>query len=237
MRRPAPRSSRHFRPKLSSRRLIFLAAFFLIVVLIFSLIGILLRGHEEITILNESSISTSDLTDQELTRVKKELFHTLKTATNIDANYINVYIRPDSFSRTSDHNTFIIDLDDYRQTYLVDLDPYQVYIRCPDPSVSKYPDSFCVGNANEYDDSISVIFGDDLPLSSETSAGESFEIVRSDIKDGAWNRDLSIWIFACPKSDDLTARVSSAVDEIISSRGGSPEAFTKHYYNMSCRGE
>lgn len=223
----------------SPRNLLLAFLLFSTIIVVISLFGLALRAPDEVTIINEPPETTmTPLSDSDLSRVKKEVFSTLKSVAETEAGRIGVSVRWDSFKKTASGRTsFLIDVDDYRQTYLVNLDQYNVTLSCPEISLSKYPDSFCVGNDGEYDDSISVIFGDELPLSAETSEGEKFEIVRSEISGGQWNRDLAIWIFSCPASDVLTSRVSVAVDALISTRGGSPSAFSKKFYNMSCKGE
>ena len=237
--KPTPNCPKFFRREnLFSPLFLFLYfAIFIAIILTISLVIMLIQGPGEVTITNEPTNISSAISDSDLSRVKTELFTTLNNLTDEASNYLDVSVRWDSVEKTSDRTTFVIDVDSHQQTYLVTLDPYHVTLSCPDPSVTKYPDSFCVGNDGEYNDSISVIFGEELPLTAKTSAGDTFEIVRSEISGGEWNRDLAIWIFSCPASDAQTTRVSAAVDDLISARGGSPSAFTKKFYHASCAGE
>ena len=222
---------------ISPHLLVILIIGFTIIIVLISILGIILRGNGEITIVNESDVNYSLISPNDLARVKKALFPVLNIVNDADANHINVFVRWDTVAKNtqdSDLTTFLIDVDDFQQTYLVALDSYNVTLDCPSPQLSKYPTSFCIGSSDENSDSISSVFGDELPLTAQTSQGETYIITRANPTGGEWNHALAIWIFSCPSSDELTNRVSASLDQIIASRGAQASIFTKNYYNMSC---
>ena len=207
-----------------------------------SIVGINIQSSNEANIVNETAqetyaenSATSEnndsklLSDEDMTRVKQEIY-TLLHKINPDAENDDVVIRWDSFSTESGvypKTTFLADVDSYQQTYRVSVDQERVAVSCPSLGESKYPESFCIGNNGEYDDSINVVFGRNLPYSGETSNGEYFYIDRNSLEsmENINDRYLEVRVRACPWTDEAINRAREATNEVISSLGASPNLF------------
>ena len=215
-----------------------IAAVVLIIITI-SILAINFAPREEANIVNSQSLSSNNsdanenfdqqISDSELTRFKQELYNLLNSTQSADHDF-DAAIRWDTVQAhygSYPYTTFLVDIDEYEQTYRVNIYQNAVELPCPKLGESKYPESFCIGNAGEYDDSINVVFGNNLPYSGETSAGEYFSISRNDIEsmENASDRYLRVLIRSCPWSDDALERAREAVNQYIESRGASSNLF------------
>lgn len=219
--------------------LIGIIAAFVVAIVSISICAIVLNKGGEATIVNESSRDSSILSDADLSRMKKEVYALIRSANNTDDNTIDMALRWDTLYQKDNGGvkqiSVIADVDEYRQTYQILLDEYYVYVACPDLEITKYPESYCVGNDGDYDDSTTVVFGTSLPYQGETSEGELFSISRY-----SWNRGdnrLSVQIQSCLDDESVIERAEQAVDEYITSLGASPNIFKKEFSANCSHGE
>lgn len=114
---------------------------------------------------------------------------------------IKAVIRENSYEKFEKNNTttatFIIDIDDYEQTYKAFIAwkdntdfPMDITIGCPDSSYSKYMDSTC---KSSYDISDSIMYY--LPYENTISTGEVFTVRQRNYYDG--EKYLEIAINSC----------------------------------------
>ena len=161
---------------------------FILVVITISIIIPGLANREEARIINATNETTvseteSKLSDEDLARVKKALYQTLNKTQSANQDF-DAAIRWDTLKTVNNlfpYTSFLVDVDEYKQTYRVTVDQYIVNVNCPEIGESKYPKSFCLGNGSEYDDSISIVLGDQFPIDTRTSAGEYVSINRNDL--------------------------------------------------------
>lgn len=212
---------------------------FVVVIISISICVIVLNKGGEATIVNESFRDSSILSDVDLSRMKKEVYTLIRDVNNTDDNTIDMALRWDTLRQKDNDGvkqiSVIADIDEYRQTYQILLDEYYVYMACPDLEITKYPESYCVGDDGDYDDSTTVVFGASLPYQGETSEGELFSISRY-----SWDRGdnrLGIQIQSCLKDNSVIERAEQAVDEHVTSLGASPSIFQKEFSVNCSHGE
>lgn len=209
-----------------------------------SLLVTTFSNHQEANIVNESGAQEiSDISDEDMTRVKKELYRFLNDSAGANHEF-DVSVRWDTVAHTSTTTTkemtFMVDIDEYQQSYRVILNPYVVYLQCPELGESKYPSSYCIGNSSEGDNSTSVVFGELLPYTGETSEGELFSLERPYINgiQYADTPDLNVYVSACSDTDAAKERARAAAEEYINSLGAPSDLFNlKVSLAGGCHGE
>lgn len=214
------------------------------VIITVSVIAMNAPADGEAVIINEQDVQPEQMSDESLTDVKKALYTLLHSTMGADNNF-DVAVRWDTL-KIQDNNTytvksFIVDVDEYKQTYQANVVGSMVELSCPKIGESKYPESFCIGNVGDYDDSIYVVFGENLPYGGYTSEDEYFSIARnttasmSDVGD----RYLDIQVLNCDgdNQDDVIARTNEAVDEVLTSLGAPTNLFERKINVLSCHDE
>ena len=205
---------------------------FLMVIITMSILISTFSNHEEARVVNESGLSTAEntlISDEDMTRFKKELYGLLNNTQSADHDF-DAAVRWNTVKTTSGtypSTTFLVDVDEYRQTYRVTIDQYTVNINCPNINESKYPSSFCIGNGAEGDDSTTIVFGDMLPYSGETSEGELFSLQRPSSGGISYTRspNLNLYVYACSDFEAAKERARDSVEEYITSLGAPTDLF------------
>ncbi len=228
------------------RLLVGFAMDFVLVVVTLSTVFSTFATREEARIINPTNSDPeaqySLITDEDMARVKKGLYALLNQTRSVEHDFDTI-IRWETLEQKAGaypSTSFIVDIDEYQQTFRVTIDQYAVLLSCPELNISKYPTSFCIGNDGDYDDSISVVFGAKLPYSGVTSAGENFWIDRSSfaIMENPYDRFLEVYVRACPYNDNVATRAREAAEEIIGSLGADPVLFKLKVYSAGgCHGE
>lgn len=213
----------------STRALIGIIIAIIFIIVTISVAGAVLAKHEEANIVNEYDTKTDVISSTEMTNVKKELYSVLKDTSGADHDF-DAVVRWDTVRTNIDGTgakSFLVDIDEYEQTFQVLIDGTRIDVNCPEVEETKYPESYCIGNGTLFDDSIGIVFKNLLPYEGRTNEGEYFTIARNeDLKD-LNDRYLNIIVTACPFDDATKERVNQAVDDIIISLGASPQAFRR----------
>lgn len=212
--------------------LVSIVAVIIVAIIVISALVVTFSNREEANIINESGIQeTSLVSEEDMTRVKKELYKLLSITSGADHDF-DASVRWDTVAKTSSsipETTFMIDVDEYQQSYRATVNQNTVYLQCPELGESKYPESFCISNYGENNDSIAIVFGANLPYYAETNEGETVSIQRGSSKTQGSNRYLQIIVAACPYDKEAIARAEEAVNDAITSLGASPNLFTKKF--------
>ena len=221
--------------------IIAISAAFVILIITISVLGSVLGNRKEANIINEPSTTeqTQLISDEALSRVKKELYNHISRS-HPNPSKFDTAIRWDTVktaTSTYPSTSFLVDIDQYQQTYQVVVDDSSVVIHCPSLGESKYPESFCAGNQYENDDSIGVVFGSQLPYSGYTSAHEYFSISRNTNRKNTEDPALIVLVSSCSKDQSAKDRANAAVDEVITSLGASPSLFSRQISIVGCHGE
>lgn len=235
-----------------SRRAVYaivaIVAVVILAIVTISVVAINLSSRSPVNIVNNQS-STQDettqdqtnemLSDEDLASVKKELSALLKSTKGVDGNF-DVAVRWDSLKTSAGRypaTKFLVDVDAYQQTYEVTLSNSVVTIACPQLGETKYPESFCIGNMGNYDDSISVVFGSNLPYEGYTSEDEYFSVSRNEDMKNFTDRYLDVMVINCMGDEAAKDRADAALNEWITSLGASPELFSRQITLVGCHGE
>lgn len=183
--------------------------------------------QSSIHIVNYGSGDTKSLlTEKELKAVKDAISDEL-AAHNTSGSDIS--IRWSSYSEPLEtRKTFLVDLSNIRQTYQVTIISGNVWIDCPKPTQTLYPDSFCFTSSAEGNDSVDATIGDVLPYDGTIADGTKFRLYRNDQIGG-----LYVHIFAC-ESEEKKKAAQEAVDNLIKSFRGNPAIFTYKYLFNNC---
>ena len=177
-------------------------------------------------IVNYGSGDTGSLlTDKELKSVKEAVLSELR-ASNVEG--ADISIRWSSYNEPlSGWKKFLIDIDKIQQTYQVTLASGRVDIDCPKPAQSLYPNSFCITNNGEDNDSIYATFGYLIPYEGATANGTKFRLYRDKI--GV----LAVHVFDC-ESEDKKNDVQETIDNLVKSLNANPAIFKYSYYYNNC---
>ena len=206
------------------------------IIITISIVGVFLNNLNTTKIVNESSKNDETVSNEELDLVEEKFSPALERFYNYK-DRADVAIRWDTVKNNDLGVEFIADVDEIQQTYRVVIEDGEVFLDCPELGISKYPDSFCIGNYREYNDSISVVFGSMLPINGTTEEGEKFSIARNKNMNSMSDRYLEIYSYSCPSNDETLQRVNKSVDEIISSLGAAPSMFERKIIPPGCHGE
>ncbi len=216
---------------------------FILVIVTISVYVMTLSNHEEARIVNEDANVNAEtggalIASKDMSRIKKELYRTLSGVGKATRDF-DAAVRWSTFEAATDghpHATFLVDIDEYQQTYRIMFSKNEVIVSCPEPFETKFPDSFCIG-LGEQNDSIQATLGSVLPYTGKTSEGETFSVERSPI--GEWKRPyLRAYARVCSATDETLERVRTATEELIIAQGGSPAAFEIQVLaSGACHGE
>lgn len=206
-----------------------------------SAIGVFINKSKTANITNESGNETGIISSEELNDVKNTINPTMQKLYETEDSLSGVVrwdtAKEEQLGEDNSRKEFIIDLDDIKQSYRVIIIDGEVFYDCPELKLSKYPDSFCIGTYRDYNDSISVVFGDSLPLRDSTDNGDLFSITRNRTMNTVDDRYLEIYSYSCPNDDATIARVNEKVDNIIESLGATPSMFERKIVASDCHGE
>ena len=166
------------------------------------------------------------LTDKELKAVKDALTEELASHNTSGGD---ISIRWSSYSEPMENRkTFLVDLANIRQTYQITITSGHVWVDCPKPSQTLYPDSFCFTNSDEGSDSIYMTFGNTIPYDGKIADGTSFRLYKDE---NGW---LTVHIYGC-SSDEKKQAAKEAVDELVKSLGGNPNIFRYNFLFNNCK--
>ena len=211
-----------------------LIALFVIVIIAISVISVFVRGKKQANVVNEGD-RVEEVSKQDMDDMKTSLYYALENA-GVKANQVN-----DSAIRWStvykedlgegDYRTsFVVDIDSIKQTYIVYTNGSEAYITCPELSISKYPESFCIGNSGDGDDSISIVLGNSMfPYEGSLEGNVSYSLNRD------WeNHELIVHVFDCKDNKSAIDASLKDVDRIIKEHKGNPEVFKKRVETNNC---
>lgn len=221
---------------------IFITFVFLIITL-----SVILKNifKQEAKISNDSGRDSAIISDQEISRVRTEVYKSIKDIytddyykdifpngiDNIGDKDVELGIRWNTVQKNEGSTSFLADFDEYRQTYRIYIAEDEILLTCPKVSESKYPESFCVGNSGDSDDSITAVFGSALPYSGQTEDGYEYTVMRD--KNSRKNGSITVLSYSCGPKEEVQTQVTESVDELISSLGASPNLFKKDI-SISC---
>lgn len=213
----------------------------IILIIAISVIGNFINKSTTADITNESDKETEIISSEDLGRVKSQINPTMKkiydTQESLDGVVRWNTVKEQKVDDNNSLKEFLIDFDDIRQTYRVIIDGDEVFFDCPELNLSKYPDNFCIGNYRDYNDSISVVFGDTLPLEEVTENGEPFTVNRNVTMNSMNDRYLEVYSYSCPNNDQTLERINKRIDEVITSLGANPNMFERKIFFSDCHGE
>lgn len=196
-------------------------AFILLIVTI-SVFATVLSPKNEASVINEIAGENELISDDELSRIKKSVYDYVKGTFGTDKGPVNLEIRwntiqEENLGADGRRLTMLVDIDEYRQTFKVSVDKYFVFAGCPLPSESKYPDSFCIGNNGELDDSIRAVFGSKLPYTGQTDDGVQYELSRRTKQPD--DHQLKLWVNTCPNDTVTIQKANQGIKDFITSLG------------------
>ena len=203
-------------------------------------------NKDEATIVNESGRDSEIISDEDLAEVKSRVYaHTKNVSQSEEGNNdnngntydgdVSAAVRWNTVKSSDDSTTFLIDLDDYQQTYRVYVTDGETFLTCPKISESKYPESFCIGTSGDIDDSITAVFGANLPYTGQTNSGYTYTIARNE--NSRKNGSLYILSYSCQPAEKVSAEVSQSVDTYITSFGAPTTLFIKDISVVCPHGE
>lgn len=215
--------------------LIAIGAAGVVFVIMIAALGTILAPKDNVQIVNGEGSSGDPISSADLSRVKNGVYSTVQTWNDVKGDDLEIAVRWDTMKKSGTEEypstIFLVDVDEYRQSYRVEVDKENVVVSCPTLGESKYPESYCHGTANEYDDSVSVVFGQLLPYQWRTSQGDGFIIERNGFDVEA---PLFVQAFACDTDTAALERVDAAVDNLIMELGASPTLFGRKVEGINC---
>ncbi|MBR5419026.1 hypothetical protein IK110_02150 [Candidatus Saccharibacteria bacterium] len=184
-------------------------------------------GSNSVKIVNKSSLKDNGLSDKKISDASRSIYNFLKKK-GYDVSKSEIVVR-DVVDQGDDSGYFIVDIDSIQQTYCYYYSDEVNLLGCPYINESKYPDSYCIGNSRENDDTATVIFGSDLPYDGSIKSGIKYRVFRKDL-----DHNLYIHIYGCSSDSASKASVEEAVRKMISDRGANPDSFPIKYEFNYC---
>lgn len=205
------------------------------VIIMIAVLGLILGPKDKAQIVNGGAPSSSVISSADLARAKNEVYSLIQTGQEMKSDDLEMTVRWDTVQKGGTEaypsTTFLVDVDEYQQSYRVAVDSEQVVVRCPTLGETKYPEIFCRGNAGEFDDSVGVVFGQLLPYEGKTSQGDGFVIDRNGFD---YEEPLFVQAYACDTNEAALQRVNAAVDDLIVELGATPEMFGRKVEGINC---
>ena len=205
--------------------------FISIIVFAFSLYSAANSGT--VKVVNISDAKSEGLSSDIVKGASKAMYSFLR-ANGYDVSGSDIRIR-DAYNYDADNDksgSFLVDIDNIRQTYKYSFADGESYISCPSIAETNYPDSYCsVGGESlmEYNDTATMVLGDILPYDGRTEDGVSYRIYRRDLK-----HDLFVYVFTCEGNSEADSSVEKAVSSLIEDRGANPSIFPVVYEHNNC---
>lgn len=155
----------------------------------------------------------------------------VRSLNNLDNNPDIIY-RSITLKRIGKTNSYsldgLIDVPSIKQSYKLGGSTDGIFLQCPSPDLSNYPDSFCIGAVESYeDDSIYALFGLDLPMDGILDNGTKIRVYQK-------NHQINAHIYSC-ESDSLKQKTTEYIKKLVADRGGNPSIFPISYSFNSCK--
>lgn len=214
------------------------AAFIIVIISISVAMSNILDNKNKAKIINESSNNANLVSAEDLERIRTELYDFMSTIYDMNSSSVDVAIRWDTVKTEGESDsrrtTMLADVDEYQQTYRINVNEYYVLFDCPELSETKYPNSFCIGNDGEMNDSIMVVFGEKVPYKGTTDNGVDFELSRNSLQPG--DHGLKLWVYSCGEDIKAIQQANDEINNLIVSLGAPTELFEWDTHTLSCSG-
>lgn len=139
---------------------------------------------------------------------------------------IAVFVRPSSLRKESKAGnnfvSFVIDIDEYKLSYTGRVEigrPSDIFLYCAPRTVSKYPDSYCMGY--DHHSTIDLELAKYLPFVGRTEAGKQFGVFEG--HDATGKGYLGVSSYACDQ--DSQDKALAAAKAWVKSKNLKPEIF------------
>ncbi len=184
---------------------------------------------DSVKVLNISSVNSDGLDNKVVDMASKAIYSFLKRF-GYDVSRSDVSIRGVSnYNKDSGSGIFLVDVDSIKQTFRFYYDGEEYSIGCPYIEESNYPDSYCIANSRENDDTATMVLGNILPYDGITDSGVGYRVYREDLDD-----DLYVHIFACGGDSEAYSSAKASIESLIKDRGANPDIFPINYEYNNC---
>ena len=186
-------------------------------------------NRNSVKVINISAAEDEGLQSQVISNAAKKVYSLLKRL-GYNVSGADISIRDVSnYNKESGKGFFLVDVDSIKQTFRFYYDGDDYSIGCPHIEETNYPDSYCVANSRENDDTATMVLGKILPYDGSTESGTKYRIYRKEL-----DTDLYVYIFACEGNSEADSSVQTAVSNLIKDRGANPSIFPVVYEHNNC---